>query len=84
MPTCFLRDQVSLNDEQVIEMVQLTLTLEAMMSYPVDIECAHAGGKLYLLVDIVHSTGCFVFLIFLTTVLSSEAIVNDGENLSYS
>jgi len=54
------------------------------MSYPVDIECAYAVGKLYLLVDIVHSTGYFVFLIFLITVLSSEAIVNDGENLSYS
>lgn len=45
----FLRDQASLNDEQVIEMAQLTLTLEATMSYPVDMECAYAGGKLYLL-----------------------------------
>ncbi len=45
----FLRDQVCLNDEQVIEMAQLALTLEATMSYPVDIECAYAGGELYLL-----------------------------------
>jgi phosphoenolpyruvate synthase/pyruvate phosphate dikinase len=45
----FLRDQASLNDEQVIEMAQLALTLETTMSYPVDIECACAGGKLYLL-----------------------------------
>ena len=45
----FLRDQASLNDEQVIEMAQLALTLETTMGYPVDIECAYAGGKLYLL-----------------------------------
>jgi len=45
----FLRDQASLNDEQVIEMAQLALTLETTMSYPVDIECAYAGGTLYLL-----------------------------------
>jgi phosphoenolpyruvate synthase/pyruvate phosphate dikinase len=45
----FLRDQASLDDEQVIEMAQLALTLEATMSYPVDMECAFAGGKLYLL-----------------------------------
>jgi pyruvate,water dikinase len=45
----FLREQASLNDEQMIEMAQLALTLEATMSYPVDIECAYAGGKLYLL-----------------------------------
>jgi pyruvate,water dikinase len=45
----FLRAQASLNDEQVIEMAQLALTLDATMSCPVDIECAYAGGKLYLL-----------------------------------
>ncbi|MGB3717187.1 MAG: PEP/pyruvate-binding domain-containing protein [Candidatus Promineifilaceae bacterium] len=45
----FLRAQASLNDEQAIEMAQLALTLDATMSYPVDIECAYAGGKLYLL-----------------------------------
>ena len=45
----FLRTQASLNDEQAIEMAQLSLTLEATMDRPVDIECAYAGGKLYLL-----------------------------------
>jgi pyruvate, water dikinase len=45
----FLSDQASLNDEQVIEVAQLALTLDATMSHPVDIECAYAGGKLYLL-----------------------------------
>jgi pyruvate,water dikinase len=45
----FLRAQASLNDEQVVEMAKLALTLEATMEYPVDIECAYAGGELYLL-----------------------------------
>ncbi len=45
----FLRAQSSLNDEQMIEMAQLALTLEETMNYPVDIECAFAGGTLYLL-----------------------------------
>jgi len=45
----FLRTQASLNDEQVIEMAKLALTLEATMDHPVDIECAYAGGELYLL-----------------------------------
>ncbi|MCB9432217.1 MAG: PEP/pyruvate-binding domain-containing protein [Ardenticatenaceae bacterium] len=45
----FLRSQASLNDEQVLEMAQLALTLEQAMGYPVDIECAYAGGELYLL-----------------------------------
>jgi pyruvate,water dikinase len=45
----FLRAQASLNDEQVIEMAKLALTLEATMEHPVDVECAYAGGELYLL-----------------------------------
>ena len=45
----FLRTQASLNDEQIIEAAQLALTLDATMSCPVDIECAYAGGELYLL-----------------------------------
>jgi pyruvate,water dikinase len=45
----FLRTQISLNDEQVCEMARLALTLEATMEHPVDIECASADGKLYLL-----------------------------------
>jgi len=45
----FLRNAISLNDEQVIEMAKLALTLETTMEYPVDVECAYAGGELYLL-----------------------------------
>jgi pyruvate,water dikinase len=45
----FLRAQASLNDEQVVEMAKLALKLEATMEHPVDIECAYASGKLYLL-----------------------------------
>ena len=45
----FLRNISSLNDEQVIEMAKLALTLETTMEYPVDVECAYAGGELYLL-----------------------------------
>jgi phosphoenolpyruvate synthase/pyruvate phosphate dikinase len=45
----FLRNTSSLNDEQVIEMAKLALTLETTMEYPVDVECAYAGGQLYLL-----------------------------------
>ena len=45
----FLRNTSSLNDEQVIEMAKLALTLEVTMEHPVDVECAYAGGTLYLL-----------------------------------
>jgi len=45
----FLRNISSLNDEQVIEMAKLALTLETTMEHPVDVECAYAGGELYLL-----------------------------------
>jgi pyruvate,water dikinase len=45
----FLRTQAALNDEQITEMAELANTLEHMMRYPVDIECAFAGDKLYLL-----------------------------------
>ena len=45
----FLRNTSSLNDDQVIEMAKLALTLETTMEYPVDVECAYAGGELYLL-----------------------------------
>ncbi len=45
----FLRVQVSLNDEQVVEMAKLALTLEVTMEYAVDVECAYASGELYLL-----------------------------------
>jgi pyruvate, water dikinase len=45
----FLRSEACLNDEQLIEVAQLALLLEATMGYPVDVECAYAGSKLYLL-----------------------------------
>ena len=45
----FLRNTSSLNDEQVIEIAKLALTLETTMEYPVDVECAYAGAELYLL-----------------------------------
>ena len=45
----FLRNTTSLNDEQVIEMARLAITLEATMEHPVDVECAYANGELYLL-----------------------------------
>ncbi|HEU0294764.1 MAG TPA: PEP/pyruvate-binding domain-containing protein, partial [Anaerolineales bacterium] len=45
----FLRSEACLSDEQLIEVAQLALSLEATMGYPVDVECAYAGGKLYLL-----------------------------------
>ena len=45
----FLRNEASLNDEQVIEMAKLATTLETTMEHPVDIECAYASGDLYLL-----------------------------------
>ena len=45
----FLRSTTSLNDEQVIEIAKLALTLEVTMEHPVDVECAYTGGELYLL-----------------------------------
>ena len=45
----FLRNTSSLNNEQVIEMAKLAQTLEVTMKHPVDVECAYAGGELYLL-----------------------------------
>jgi pyruvate, water dikinase len=45
----FLRKEAALNDEQVVEMATLARTLEGTMEHPVDVECAYAGGELYLL-----------------------------------
>jgi pyruvate,water dikinase len=45
----FLREQSSLTDDQAIEMARLAITLESTMEHPVDVECAFAGGELYLL-----------------------------------
>ena len=45
----FLRKEAALNDEQVVEMAKLALTLEVTMEHPVDVEGAYASGELYLL-----------------------------------
>ena len=45
----FLRTETCLTDEQVIEIAKLALTLETTLEHPVDVECACAGGELYLL-----------------------------------
>ncbi|MGQ0601006.1 MAG: PEP/pyruvate-binding domain-containing protein, partial [Anaerolineales bacterium] len=45
----FLRVQPSLTDEQMVEMTHLAISLEEKMGYAVDVECAYAGGQLYLL-----------------------------------
>lgn len=45
----FLREQPSLSEEQIIEMARLALSLETTMGCAVDVECAYAGGQLYLL-----------------------------------
>jgi pyruvate,water dikinase len=45
----FLRLQPALADDQVREAARLALALEAAMGWPVDIECAWAGGQLFLL-----------------------------------
>ena len=45
----FLRNEVSLNGEQIVELAKLALTLEATMARPVDVECTYAAETLYLL-----------------------------------
>jgi pyruvate,water dikinase len=45
----FLRAQPSLSEAQSIEMARLALSLETTMGCAVDVECAYAGGQLYLL-----------------------------------
>jgi pyruvate,water dikinase len=44
-----LRRQPALDDAQAIEMAQLAQSLDEAMGYPVDVECAFSGGRLYLL-----------------------------------
>lgn len=44
-----LRTRPSVTDEAVLEMAQLALDLQAKFGHPVDVECAYAGDKLYLL-----------------------------------
>jgi phosphoenolpyruvate synthase/pyruvate phosphate dikinase len=45
----FLREEASLNDDQVREIAKLALAMETEMEHPVDVECAWAAGELYLL-----------------------------------
>jgi phosphoenolpyruvate synthase/pyruvate phosphate dikinase len=45
----FLRMEACLAEEQLIEIAQLSLSLEATMGCAVDVECAYASGQLYLL-----------------------------------
>jgi pyruvate,water dikinase len=45
----FLRLEAVLSVEQVAEIAQLAINLEATMGWPVDVECAYAAGQLYLL-----------------------------------
>ena len=45
----FLRLRPALSDDQTIELGRLALALEAAMGEPVDIECAYAAERLYLL-----------------------------------
>ena len=44
-----LRTQPAVGPAEVLEMAQLALDLQAHFGYPVDVECAYAVGKLYLL-----------------------------------
>ena len=45
----FLRQAACLNEAQVVEIARLAQALETTMEQPVDVECAFAGGLLYLL-----------------------------------
>lgn len=44
-----MRARCALTDAETAEIARLAASLEAAMGYPVDIECALAGGDLYLL-----------------------------------
>jgi pyruvate,water dikinase len=44
-----LHTQPSLIDAQAVEMAWLAVALEGRMGWPVDVECAYQGGRLYLL-----------------------------------
>jgi pyruvate,water dikinase len=52
-----LRERPSLTPAQVQELAQLALRLEATMGWPVDIECAYRGTRLYLLQCRAITTG---------------------------
>ncbi|MFO7169166.1 MAG: PEP/pyruvate-binding domain-containing protein [Chloroflexota bacterium] len=44
-----LQTQPALSDAQAAEMARLAVSLESRMGWPVDVECAYQGGRLYLL-----------------------------------
>ena len=45
----FLRQNPCLSEQQVLDIARLALKLETTMGRLVDVECAFAGGELYLL-----------------------------------
>ena len=45
----FLRSRPTLEDNQVMELAELAMSLESTMGWPVDLECAYHAEKLYLL-----------------------------------
>jgi phosphoenolpyruvate synthase/pyruvate phosphate dikinase len=45
----FLRGQSALTDDQILAAARLALALEAAMGWPVDVECAWADSRLFLL-----------------------------------
>ena len=44
-----LAEQPALGDEQILDVARLGLSLESISGRPVDIECCHRSGRLYLL-----------------------------------
>lgn len=44
-----LRSRLALTDEQAVAAARLAVALEGTLGHPVDVECAFAGGELYLL-----------------------------------
>jgi pyruvate,water dikinase len=44
-----LRSQLAVSDEQIAAMARLAIALEETVGHPVDVECAIAGGELFLL-----------------------------------
>ncbi len=44
-----LRQQPALSEEHISKLARLGLSLEDIMGWPVDVECAYRGGLLYLL-----------------------------------
>jgi phosphoenolpyruvate synthase/pyruvate phosphate dikinase len=45
----FLHTRPALDEQQAVEMARLAMDLEREKGFPVDVECAYEGGRLYLL-----------------------------------